>query len=214
MGSYKELTKENIDDFKNFEYREFACKCGGKYCNGYPVAFSYDLVSNLQKVRDHFKKPLVITSPIRCKQHNKNSGGVSDSKHLKGWACDFYISGVSASELMKYVKTLPYFRYTYKVSGNVIHYDITPPTVSEKVGYAGTYPTLPSRGYFKKGDKGTQVKNLQKLLNWLNGAKLSVDGILGNDTLNEVGKFQKTYGLKVDKLFGKDCLAKAKTIKK
>lgn len=214
MSLYKELTSENCKDFKNFDYREFACKCGGKYCNGYPVAFSYDLASNLQKVREHFKKALIITSPIRCKQHNKNSGGVSDSKHLKGWACDFYISGVSASELMKYVKTLPYFRYTYKVSGNVIHYDITPPTVSEKKGYTGTFPTLPSRGYFKKGDKGTQVKNLQKLLNWLNGAKLSVDGILGNNTLNEVGKFQKTYGLKVDKLFGKDCLAKAKSIKK
>ena len=73
---------------------------------------------------------------------------------------------------------------------------------------------MPSRGYFKKGDKGTQVKNLQKLLNWLNGAKLSVDGIIGNDTLNEVGKFQETYGLKVDKFFGKECLEKAKTIKK
>lgn len=222
MSLYKELTSENCKDFKNFDYREFACKCGGKYCNGYPVAFSYDLASNLQKVREHFKKALIITSPIRCKQHNKNSGGVSDSKHLKGWACDFYISGVSASELMKYVKTLPYFRYTYKVSGNVIHYDITPPTISEKKGYTGTFPKLPSRGYFyynpktpkKIYDKGTQVKNLQKLLNWANGCKLKVDGYYGEDSFEQVEIFQKTYGLKVDKLFGKDCLAKAKTIKK
>lgn len=214
MSTYKQLTNENSKDFKNFNYREFACKCGGKYCNGYPVAFSYDLASNLQKIRNHFGKALIITSPLRCKQHNKNSGGVSDSKHLKGWACDFYISGVSASELMKYVKTLPYFRYTYNVSGNVIHYDITPPTISEKKGYTGTFPILPSRGYFKKYDKGTQVKNLQKLLNWILNLKLVVDGIIGTKTLNAIEQFQKTYGLKVDKLFGKDCLTKAKTIKK
>lgn len=213
MSTYKELTQENCKDFKDFSYGEFRCKCGGKYCNGYPVAFSYDLASNLQKIRDYFGKPLVITSPLRCKQHNKNSGGVSDSRHLKGWACDFYISGVSASTLMSYVKKLPYFRYTYNVSGNVIHYDITPPTTGGNT-YTGTFPTLPSRGYFKKGDTGTQVKNLQNFLNWALNLKLGVDGIIGNATINAVKQFQKEVKIYVDGLFGKDCLSKAKTYTK
>lgn len=212
MCTYKELTSANCKDFKNFNYGEFKCKCGGKYCNGYPVAFSYDLASNLQKIRNHFGKPLVITSPLRCNQHNKNSGGVSNSKHLKGWAVDFYISGVSANNLMSYVKKLPYFRYTYKVSGNVIHYDITPPAVSNK--YTGTFPTLPSRGYFKKGDKGTQVKHLQKFLNWANGSNISVDGILGDKTIAQVKSFQKKVGIYADGLFGKASLNKAKSFKK
>ena len=211
MSSYKELTQENCKDFKNFDYSEFKCKCGGKYCNGYPVPFSYDLVSNLQKIRNYFGKPLVITSPLRCKQHNKNSGGVSNSNHLKGWACDFYISGVSASKLMAYVKTLPYFRYTYNVSGSVIHYDITPPTISNKKTYSGTFPTLPSRGYFKKGDTGTQVKNLQKFLNWANDCKLSVDGVIGNNSISQVKVFQKKVSLTQDGLFGKSSLSKAKS---
>lgn len=213
MSTYKELTQENCKDFKDFSYGEFRCKCGGKYCNGYPVAFSYDLVSNLQKIRDYFGKPLVITSPLRCKQHNKNSGGVSDSRHLKGWACDFYINGVSAGTLINYVKKLPYFRYTYNVSGGVIHYDITPPTTGENT-YTGTLPTLPSRGYFKKGDKGTQVKNLQNFLNWAVNSNLVVDGIIGNATINAVKQFQKEVKIYVDGLFGKDCLSKAKAYTK
>lgn len=79
-------------------------------------------------------------------------------------------------------------------------------------GYTGTFPKLPSRGYFKSGDKGTQVKYLQKLLNWLVNAGLAVDGIIGQKTINTVRAFQEDTGLVEDGLFGKNCLAKAKTI--
>lgn len=214
--AYKHLTKDNVKDFKNFDYKEFACKCGGKYCNGYPVAFSYDLAKNLQNIREHFGKPLVITSAIRCYTWNIKNDGASDSRHKKGWAVDFYINGVTYDELAQYVKTLPYFHYCYRVvkTQDVIHYDITPPAYEEKKGYFGTFPVLPKRGYFKKWDKGQEVKNLQMFLNWSNSTKLKVDGILGNDTIKEIKVFQKSNGLKVDGLFGKNCLKKAKEIKK
>lgn len=127
--SYKPLTVDNCKDFKNFKYSEFKCKCGGKYCNGYPVPFSYELAKNLQTIRTHFGQPLIITSPLRCEIWNSKQGGVKNSKHKKGWACDFYVKGISYNALAKYVKTLPYFNYCYKVkkNQNVIHYDITPP---------------------------------------------------------------------------------------
>ena len=80
--------------------------------------------------------------------------------------------------------------------------------------YSGTLPTLPSRGYFKNGDKGTQVKNLQKFLNWCLGNCLVVDGVIGGNTTAAVKIYQRHCGLAVDGLFGKDSLAKAKTIKK
>lgn len=129
MATYKPLTAENCKDFKNFSYSEFKCKCGGKYCNGYPVPFSYELAKNLQTIRTHFGQPLYITSPLRCEQHNKNSGGTANSKHKKGWAVDFYVKGVSFSELQKYCKTLPYYNYSYRINNNqdVIHFDIIPP---------------------------------------------------------------------------------------
>ena len=90
----------------------------------------------------------------------------------------------------------------------------TKKTTSTKKAYTGTFPTLPKRGYFKKGDTGTQVKYLQKFLNWYGDYGLSVDGDFGAKTDVAVEKFQKATGLTVDGLFGSKCLAKAKTVKK
>lgn len=112
----------------------------------------------------------------------------------------------------------------YKINSSSIYgygrpkYDAEPKktttTTKVKKAYTGTFPVLPSRGYFKIGDKGTQVKNLQKFLNWYGGYKLEVDGDFGVKTLAAVKDFQKKTKLVVDGLFGKNSLAKAKTIKK
>lgn len=85
--------------------------------------------------------------------------------------------------------------------------------------YTGEFPILPARGYFKLGDGyetltsyTTQIKNLQKFLNWCINAGLAVDGDFGPATNAAVIKYQKTYGLEQDGWFGPACLAKAKTI--
>lgn len=85
---------------------------------------------------------------------------------------------------------------------------------STKKGYAGTFPTIPSRGYFKKGDRGENVKRLQRFLNWYGNYGLAVDGILGDKTVAAVRKYQKSAGLSVDGQFGNKSLAKAKTVTK
>ena len=81
-------------------------------------------------------------------------------------------------------------------------------TASTKKTYNGTFPKLPTRGYFyydtknkKVVDKGTQVKNLQKFLNWAIGTKLAIDGSLGQASHKAILKFQKTYGLEKDGFF-------------
>lgn len=84
--------------------------------------------------------------------------------------------------------------------------------------YTGTLPILPKHGYFKKGDKGEQVKLLQKFLNWANkGADmkpLNVDGEVGALTICAVKFFEQVHHLKpVDGEFGKKCLACAKKVK-
>ena len=82
-----------------------------------------------------------------------------------------------------------------------------------KKAYSGTFPKLPKRGYFKKGDKGTQVKRLQKLLKWC-GYSVTTGGTYGAKTIKAVKKLQKKLGLKQDGKFGKKTLAKAKQLKK
>ena len=80
--------------------------------------------------------------------------------------------------------------------------------------YAGNYPTLPPRTYFRRGDTGSNVKLLQKFLNWANGDRLVVDGIIGNKTIASVKSFQKKVGIEQDGLFGKKSLEKAKSFKR
>lgn len=81
--------------------------------------------------------------------------------------------------------------------------------------YPGTWPTLPSKGYFKKGDKGVNVVRLQEFLKWYNPAflpKYGADGDFGSETLTAVKTFQTQENLTVDGLFGKKSLAAAKKV--
>lgn len=43
----------------------------------------------LQPVRNHFNRPITITSGFRSKEVNEAVGGKSNSQHLTGNACDF-----------------------------------------------------------------------------------------------------------------------------
>ena len=187
---FRIVDENNINDFKNFEFKELKCKCGGKYCNGYPTGFSYELLRQLQDIRTHFGKAVIITSAVRCSQHNKNVGGVSNSKHTKGKAVDFYVKGVSYSTLKSYVNKLPYNNYTYNVSGSVMHHDIIPPEWVEKYNLTRL---------LKKGKAGEDVKELQKTL-----GGLIIDGIFGDKTKNKVKSFQKSKGLTPDGIVGKN----------
>mgnify|MGYP001062486265 CR=1 FL=1 len=54
----------------------------------------------------------------------------------------------------------------------------------------------------RKGSTGTQVKNLQKNLNYVLKSGLSVDGDFGKKTDSAVRSFQKKYGLSVDGIYG------------
>ena len=187
--AFKVVDDNNIKDFKNFTMSELKCKCGGRYCNGYPAGFSYELLRQLQDIRNHFGRAVIITSAVRCTQHNKNVGGVTNSKHLDGRAVDFYVKGVSYSKLKSYCNSLPYRNYEYNISGSVMHKDITPPDV-------GTYDLT---RLLKKGCKGNDVKELQSTL-----GGLSVDGIFGKLTRARVISFQRDNGLAQDGIVGRN----------
>lgn len=87
----------------------------------------------------------------------------------------------------------------------------------EKKGYTGEFPTRPSRGYFQRGDKGSEVVKLQKLLEWtIPGClpKYGCDGDIGSETLGAVKKCQAIWGTKVDGFYGKNSEKAAKAYKK
>ena len=75
-------------DIRYFTMAEFKCKCGGRYCNGYPAEIDMNMVKIADEIRNRIGKPIHINSGLRCKTHNANVGGVSNSQHLYGTAAD------------------------------------------------------------------------------------------------------------------------------
>lgn len=85
----------------NFTVREFACRDGSD-----PVFVDSELVRVLQNIRDHFGKPVIITSAYRTAAHNKAVGGAKYSQHCYGRAADIRVAGVPVETLATYAETL------------------------------------------------------------------------------------------------------------
>ena len=58
----------------------------------------------LQPLRDKLGKPMIITSGFRSKKVNELVGGVSNSGHLYGQACDFVVNGMTPAQVVEFVK--------------------------------------------------------------------------------------------------------------
>lgn len=83
---------------KNFTVADFACKCG---CG--TVMYTPRLVEVLDDLKDKLRADVVITSPYRCPERNREVGGVEDSLHMKGRAIDFVVVGYSPAKVGQYL---------------------------------------------------------------------------------------------------------------
>ena len=161
---------------KNFSPREFMCECGGKYCGGYPDYMKPSELKHIQTIRDHYGKPITITSGLRCKEQNRIlNGSVENSGHLRGLALDIYIPGVTDTvanrkAAMRYFMSLPNHKFTYGAYMN---------------GSDGIYRSASYMG----NAMHTECSNTD-----IQPGKLNVDGIGGGQTVMAI---QKHFGLKV-----------------
>lgn len=87
--------------------------------------------------------------------------------------------------------------------------------------YPGDFPELPSRGYYNIGDGYRQlpgmveeIKKLQRLVNWINDGRITVDGKYGPNTAAAVELAQTELKVKADGLFGSRTLLAAKGYRK
>lgn len=87
----------------NFRVREFACKDGSD-----PIMIDEELVVVLQRIREHFGKPLHITSGYRTGSYNARPdvNGSKTSQHLLGRAADFWVEGVTIAAVADYAEKL------------------------------------------------------------------------------------------------------------
>ncbi len=111
------------DGIKHFTRKEFKCKCGNIYCNGYPTEMKKGVVTVAERTREHFGSPATVSSGLRCSRHNANVGGVSNSRHLSGKAIDFCVKGKTSAQVLAYVQKQPEIRYAYAIDGQFVHID-------------------------------------------------------------------------------------------
>ena len=110
----------------NFKSSEFDCH-GSGCCSTTKV--DEQLVTYLQKIRDHFGKSVNVSSGYRCETHNKNVGGATGSRHAKGQAADIYINGVAPAEIAKYAESIGILGiglYETDKDGHFVHVDTRP----------------------------------------------------------------------------------------
>lgn len=119
-----EHTADWWDEIEFFDREEFRCQCGGKYCDGYPAEPQEEMVRIADAARKHFKRPANVVSGLRCETWNEIQGGVWNSQHRYGEACDLQIPGVTGAQLMAFLDTQP-IRYAYIINDtNNVHFDI------------------------------------------------------------------------------------------
>ncbi len=203
----------------NFKTTEF--DCNGKGCCS-KTLIDTKLVEYLQKIRDHFDKPVKIHSSYRCEIHNPKVGGVKSSKHLKGMAADIKVEGVEPSEVAKYAESIGVKGiglYDTSKDGHFVHID-----VRDKKGFWFGH----AQEYRSTFGGAFEVKTNAVVLAWQNAAiadgftlKSGADGIWGKEC-EEVAKkavckkrltykyrnltkiVQAAVGVKADGKFGKD----------
>ena len=113
------------DEIEFFDKEEMRCKCGGKYCDGYPHEIQPLLMQILDRARRWSGQPIVIISGLRCEDWNRIQGGVDNSQHKYGEAVDVYFYGKTPAEALAWLQSQPDVRYAYQISGcSNIHFDI------------------------------------------------------------------------------------------
>jgi len=116
---YSKAKDGNTKLSANFKVKEFACLDGSD-----TVFVSDELVSILQKVRNHFGRAVIINSAYRTETHNKKVGGSTNSQHKYGMAADIRINGISPKTIATYINTLMPNSGGIGVYSSFVHIDV------------------------------------------------------------------------------------------
>lgn len=113
------------DEIEFFDREEFRCKCGGRYCNGFPAEPKEKLVRIADQLRKNLGVPIDVISGLRCETWNRLQGGVVNSQHMFGEAMDIRARGKSQSVVEAELDKIGGIRYHYPIKGSSnVHFDV------------------------------------------------------------------------------------------
>ena len=82
----------------NFSLREFRCRDGSDVPEEY-MDHVQELAENLQVLREHIQRPIIVISGYRSPTYNKKIKGARRSQHMLAKAADIIISGMTPEEV-------------------------------------------------------------------------------------------------------------------
>ena len=188
-------TYYNCSLTKNFKPTEFRCTCGK--CSGYPSYMKQVELKHLQRIRNHYGKEMEITCGLRCPEENEAVGGIPNSSHMRGYAADFYMKGVTDTianrkSALKWIEEQPNHQFTYgaymvdsegkyreaKGMGNAMHTETHKPVSKKKAATKSKYYSVNTKigearcnefGQLSGGKPGDQTGKEVCISNWYKG---------------------------------------------
>ena len=113
------------DVYPIFTREEFRCKCGGKYCDGFPAEPKETLVRKAYQLRMNLGVPVTVVSGLRCETWNRIQGGVEFSQHCDGSAMDIWAQGKTQAQVEAELDRIGGIRYHYAIAGSSnVHFDV------------------------------------------------------------------------------------------
>lgn len=94
---YIETNEGTLLGAEHFTGKEFKCKDGTK-----EFLYSPNLITVLEKIRNHFNEPVIINSGYRTPEWNTKVGGAKNSYHMKGMAADIVVKNHNSKEVAEY----------------------------------------------------------------------------------------------------------------
>lgn len=219
ITTYKKGSREYLAP--NFQAFEFDCNCSR--CTETPVDDRLPVI--LQKISDNFgNKPVHITGPYRCPEHNAEIKNASPtSLHMYGKAVDIWIEDVAPAEVAKFAESIGVKGiglYEARDCGDdFVHIDTRTRKsfwYGHKQAYRSTFGGAPEEpkeerktytmqlSRLEMGCKGEDVKPLQILLNGkgYSCGQYGADGDFGKATRTAVVRFQEDHRLTGDGIVG------------
>ena len=103
----------------NFQIKEFASRDGSD-----EILIDFDLVIVLQAIREHFGRPVNLTSGYRSPAHDKAVGGTGAGYHTKGMAADITVNGIDPLVIGLYTAELLGTAGGIEIGDGYLHIDV------------------------------------------------------------------------------------------
>lgn len=111
---------------ENFKFSDFRCRCHKCIDNQESPITKMKTIAALQRARDRFGKPIIVTRGVSCKEHNAEIGGAPDSRHLPEHADAFDVLVTDSREAWLLVAAFMAESLTVRVYEDHIHCDDRP----------------------------------------------------------------------------------------